>query len=292
MNGMYRVVSSIDLAYDAMMRFIMFLLAKLGKVYVRPQAEGFAPHEAMDIPDEEMFAPSAFRSVHEILNAETYAESDTGKQTIMYAGRSPVLLYKNPTVEFDGEIAKIPYGEMVMMLEARGRFFQAAWGAQKGWVLREDLVDRAAFVYPAFVMGEKNDAEHRNTTHTRGILNDVFGGARSELPLQAGEYILYRLWRKSIRINWPPARPRLPGVWHKILKGVPGVHVNIVPKTGSIMEYLINPEIGHLAYVEAVFPDNSITISEVNYPDSGIYSERTLLPEEWRELRPVFIQIR
>lgn len=54
---------------------------------------------------------------------------------------------------------------------------------------------------------------------------------------------------------------------------------------------MMSDEVGHVAYVEAVFPDDTITISEVNFPDSGIYNERSLLKEEWKSLKPVFIQI-
>jgi surface antigen len=72
---------------------------------------------------------------------------------------------------------------------------------------------------------------------------------------------------------------------------VPGVSIGVVPKVGSVIEYTFPDEIGHLAYVEAVFPDESIVLSEANYPDRGIYNERTLGKEEWTALNPVFIQV-
>ena len=147
-------------------------------------------------------------------------------------------------------------------------------------------------VYPEFRIGQENSVDHPNTAHVRAILGDTFSIGRSEFPLQAGEYALYRLWKKGIRIEWPTIRPRVPGLWHKILKGTPKIHVGVTPKAGSIMEYMLNNDVGHLAYVEAVFPDNTIAISEVNFPDSGIYNERELTKEEWKELRPVFISTR
>jgi hypothetical protein len=188
-------------------------------------------------------------------------------------------------------IATISYGEMFMVLEPRGRFFRVLWNGKEGWVLREDLVDRAVNVYPQFVKGEENPVDHSNTAHIRAILGDPFGLSRSEFALQAGEYVLYKLWRKGLRIEWPDIRPRVPGLWHKILKGSEKVHVGVTPRVGSVMEYMLNEDIGHLAYVEAVFPDDTITISEANFPDSGIYNERELKREEWRELKPVFIQV-
>ncbi|MCR4286353.1 MAG: hypothetical protein NUW00_05660, partial [Candidatus Kaiserbacteria bacterium] len=73
--------------------------------------------------------------------------------------------------------------------------------------------------------------------------------------------------------------------------GVPHVHVGVVPKMGSIMEYISDADTGHLAFVEAVFPDDTISVSEVNFPDSGIYNERELSKDEWKELKPVFIAV-
>jgi hypothetical protein len=211
--------------------------------------------------------------------------------TVMYAGAATVPLYPHPTVEFDTQITTIPYGETVLMCEPSGRFFKVIWNTYTGWVLREDLVDRAAYVYPQFVIGEANSVDDTNTARVRTIIKDTFGLNRSEFALQAGEYVLYTLWRKGISIAWPETRPRVPGLWHKILKGVAGVRIGVTPKTGSLMEYVFSGEVGHVAYVEAVFPDDTITISEVNYPDSGIYNERVLVKEEWKDLKPVFISV-
>jgi hypothetical protein len=176
-----------------------------------------------------------------------------------------------------------------MMFEARGRFYRVTWGEYEGWVLREDVVDRAIRVYPDFIIGQENSVDHPNTAHVRTILQDIFGLGRSEFALQSGEYVLYRLWKRGIRLEWPDVRPRVPGLWHKILKGRPGIHIGMTPRVGSIMECMIDNDMGHLAYVEAVFPDMTITISEVNYPDSGIYNERELQKDAWKEMKPVFI---
>jgi surface antigen len=57
------------------------------------------------------------------------------------------------------------------------------------------------------------------------------------------------------------------------------------------MEYMVTEDSGHLAYVESVFPDETLKLSEVGYPDSGIYNERVLTREEWKELKSIFIQV-
>lgn len=234
---------------------------------------------------------TTFKTVNEILHTDAFVQPIIQKNTVMYANTVRVPVYKNPTVEFDAQIGEIPYGEMVIVLEPKGRFYRIMWHTTEGWVFRDDIADRAMRVHPEFVVGEENLVDGLNTTHVRAILGDVFGLGRSEFPLQAGEYVLYRLWKKGISIHWPETRPRVPGLWYKILKGIPHVHVGVVPKMGSIMEYISDADTGHLAFVEAVFPDDTISVSEVNFPDSGIYNERELSQDEWKELKPVFIAV-
>lgn len=213
------------------------------------------------------------------------------KNTVMYANSVRVPVFKNPTIEFDGQIGEVPFGDMVIVLEPRGRFYRIMWNTIEGWVLKEDIADRALRVYPVFTIGEENGVDHPNTAHVRAILGDIFGLGRSEFALTAGEYVLYRLWRKGARIVWPEIRPRVPGLWHTILRGSRQVHIGVMPKVGAVMEYMLSPEMGHVAYVEAVFPDHTITISETNFPDAGIYNERVLTKEEWKELHPVFMTV-
>jgi len=279
--------NAVDTLYDMILTLTLhgFKIFSVGDEDVCPHVVG----DGVELQAET--GPKTFKTVHEVLKAKPYNDVAIKKNTIMYAGTVAVPVYQQPTIEFDAQIGTIPYGEMVIMLEARGRFSHVVWNMLEGWVLRDDLVDRSSRVYPEFIIGEENNVDDRNAIYIRAILGDVFGVGRSQFPLQAGEYVLYRLWKKGIRIEWPNIRPRIPGLWHKILKGVPHVHVGVTPKVGSIMEYVFESDIGHLAFVEAVFPDDTITISEVNYPDSGIYNERVLTKEEWKELRPVFIQV-
>lgn len=288
--GMQSFYSAVDTLYDAIISFCLHAASGIKQsVEVPAFIEELEVFEALSEPEVETEQVS-FKSIQDLLRVETLASTDV-KNMVMYAGNVSVPVYKNPTIEFDAQIGCIPYGEMVMMLEPKGRFFRISWNAVEGWVLRDELVDRAIRVYPDFVIGQENSVDHANTAHVRTIIGDVFGISRSEFPLQAGEYVLYRLWKKGIRIQWPETRPRVPGVWHKILKGVPNVSIGVTPKVGSIMEYMLDSEVGHLAYVEAIFPDDTLTISEVNYPDSGIYNERELSKEEWKALKPVFLRV-
>lgn len=288
--------STIDTVFEMIISVCVRSIEAIVRAYNPPVHTYMSETEESISPvDEERVeesTPQTFKPLHKILKTDVYTEVNTERRVVMYANTVAVPVYKNPTVAFDERIGTIPYGEMVMMLEPRGRFFHVMWNTLEGWVLREDLVDRAAHVYPEFIIGQAYEVDHPTTASVRTILEDVFGLARSEYALQAGEYVLYRLWRRGIRINWPAVRPRVPGLWHKILKGSSQVYISVTPRVGSIMEYVFEDTVGHVAYVEAVFPDNTITISEANYPDSGIYNERVLTKEEWRELRPVFITVR
>ena len=299
----------VDVSYDFVIDVSLRLLKKIG-VYNEENSFDYTSeisehqHISSDIPhttgmshEEEL--PQTFKSLQSVLKEkkviiekkETLVHEVVPHNTIMYAAGIAVPIYAGPTIEFDTQIGSIPYGEMIMVLEPKGRFLKIVSNGVEGWVVKEDIADRASRIYPEFVVGQENSVDHPNTAHVRAILGDPFGIGHSEFALQAGEYILYKLWRKGIRITWPETRPRVPGLWHNILRGSPRMQMSVTPKVGSVMEYMLNGEIGHLAYVEAVFPDNTIAISEVNYPDSGIYNERELSREAWRELKPVFIQV-
>ncbi len=287
------VLFAIDVVYDTIVAFSVRCIrayTDAGRTSMQIPEEAIHPHPPVQESVPTVEEEKTFRAIQDILHYEHVGNVIT-KNTVMYAGTVSVPIYKNPTIEFDSQIATIPFGELVMMYEPQGRFFRVSWNDIEGWVLRDDLVDRAVRVHPQFIVGQMNSVDHPNTAHVRTILNDIFGLNRSDFSLQAGEYVLYRLWKKNLRLTWPEVRPRVPGLWHTILRGVSDVHVGVIPKSGSIMEYMINSEIGHLAFVEAVFPDETISISEANYPDSGIYNERELDRGVWKELRPVFITV-
>jgi hypothetical protein len=301
---MNRVAVTIDVVYQEIITFTVRLVLWFLRTYTGNQSiSHYERFEAIpgDVPstnespdDKALETPQieeSFKSVGEILGAEAHTAPLVEKNTVMYANTVRVPVFKNPTVEWDGVIGEIPYGEMVIVLEPRGRFYRVMWQTTEGWVFRDDIADRAMRVHPAFVVGEENSVDAINTIHVRAILGDVFGMGRSEFPLQAGEYVLYKLWKKGLRILWPSIRPRTPGLWHKILRGVEKVHIGVTPKMGALMEYTTDVDMGHLAYVEAIFPDNTITVSEANFPDSGIYNERELREGEWKELKPVFITV-
>lgn len=278
---MNTVVTLVDTLYDAVIIFSL----RIVHAYVYADKEVFIKEVSKtEIP--------IFEAIAEV--DTTYSEIQKKpymRGMVMYVESRNVPLYMNPTIEFDSAIACIPFGSLVIAGKPKGRFYPVMWGEKSGWVLRNDLVDRAIHIYPVFTVGQENGVDTQNTIQVRALIGDPFSLSRSEFHLQAGEYVLYRLWRRGKKILWPKIYSRVPGNWHKILKGIQGVHIRMTPKVGSLMEYINEEEIGYIAYVDAVFPDETISISEVNNPDLGIYTERTLTKDAWKEFRPVFIEV-
>lgn len=198
-------------------------------------------------------------------------------------------VYHLPTLTLDGILFSVPYATKVDIFETQNRWFKIFYQGTSGWMLRDDLIDELK--EPIFKIGSFYLADTSETISVRNSLNDEFMGEVANLPLSAEEYVAYRFKHSGIEIPWGKERPRLAGTWQQLLKGRAGCHIGIVPKTDTVMEIISDSTMGHLAYVEAVFPDQSILISEVGFPEAGQYSERTLIKSEWIEWRPVFIEI-
>ena len=204
--------------------------------------------------------------------------------------KSDTPMYTRNTKEFDSVIKLLPYGASVDIVSEEGSWTKIKYQDLVGWVERDNITTRVAQTKPYFIIKEYCGPENENTKRLRFIIRDVFFGEEAGLPLHPEEYIYYKLFTRGIIIPPVDIRPRLAGQWHKIFKGTPGAHISIRPKTGSVLENSTNDDEGRLAYVEAVFPDESISLSEVGVPEIGYYNERMLSKEVWQELKPVFIQ--
>ncbi len=207
-----------------------------------------------------------------------------------YIGVPKVYVYQDPVISFDGALRCLAYGQSVRLVALRGRWAQVRLAGRLGWVLKDVLAEDKNTVYPRFVDGELYDAEHPETGKLRMLIDDMFGGGRGAFPLMPPEYIQYRLQEKHRVIDWGDTRQRIAGTWQHKLRGRTGVHIGIHPKTISIMEYTID-DMGHLAFVEAVFPDSSIHITQIGKKEDSQYSDQMLTQEQWKELRPVFIDV-
>ena len=108
--------------------------------------------------------------------------------------------------------------------------------------------------------------------------------------LQGVEYVTYRVMQAGRAVPWGESWGRIAGTWQRKLRGVRGVRIDVSPRTGSIMEYIID-DVGYIAYVERVSPDLKITITGVGLTHEGQYTEQVMDHTIWRELRPVFITV-
>ena len=213
------------------------------------------------------------------------------KHTVVYCARPQVLLRASRDGAIDTAIATVLYGDMIMVLEADDMYTYVAVGSKRGYMPTEALAQKAADVYPNFIIGAANGPHTTNTVRLRLLIRDEFGASLTQLSLQAHEYVYYKLLRRGTRIRWSDVRPRTPGAWASILGALTGVVMSDTPTVGSVMEYIETGGKAHLAYIEKVFPDQTIKISEADMPDRGIYNERTLTESTWHSLHPAFIVI-
>lgn len=207
-----------------------------------------------------------------------------------FVGIENVYLYTDPVISFDTACMTLPYGSKIRLLKFGGRWAQVRFAATEGWVLKDVLKDNATDVFPQFITGVYYDASNTETVKLRLCISDEFGCAASDVPLTSAEYVVYALQKHKRYISWSNERPRIAGTWQRKLRGRSGIHIGVSPKTETIMEYIID-DIGYVAYVEAVFPDGSIKLSSIGLYAEGQYDEEVMTKEQWRELRPVFIEV-
>lgn len=200
-------------------------------------------------------------------------------------------LYTAPQQEYDGIVELVPYGTAVSVVGYQGRYASVLRSLVTGWIVKDNLVSEKNTVWPQFVVRQEYLSPAADTIKLRALLLDNFGAGILNLPLQAGEYVSFRLLQDHRTILWPALRPRMPGTWQTMLRGVSGIHATITPKTDSIMEWRNEENEGRLAYIESVSPDNTISLSLVGLREAGLYETLTLSEEKWRELRPVFIEV-
>lgn len=206
-----------------------------------------------------------------------------------YVIEDMVFCMSKPKMSFDTQIGTLFYGDKVTVDRMKDSSAEVDNGLFRGWVESKDLSDDINDVLPKFRSSYVYDANNEQTLKLRRFLRDEFFGGKLELPLQTAEYIFYVLKRSGVEISWPSDRPRIPGTWQNILRGKRGVNMGIQPRTNSILEYSGNGTPGFLGYVEAVHPDESITLQTVGRVVEGEFRVEEFTRDEWKEWRPTFI---
>lgn len=138
-----------------------------------------------------------------------------------------------------------------------------------------------------FIKGVPNSATDEITIKLRQNIKYEFGHKSDGLVLQCVEYVQYKVKKiLGVDIKWPADRPRDGGKWAAIFEKNKLYKVLDDPKkycAASFANPLFNPPWGHVAFVEEVFNDGSIKISEVNWPSKGIYNERIIKRDVWQD---------
>jgi hypothetical protein len=222
---------------------------------------------------------------------ETTAEVVSSSLGTAYVVVDKARAFQNPLWAFDTVSSVFDYAHPVTVLGYEGRFARVLDEAGSLFILKDELTTNKKDIFPNLDLGGVYLAATNETKKLRKIIRDEFFTAESYLPLLGVEYVTYRLGVNSIHIAWPETRPRPAGSWWEILKGGLGITIRVTPKTGSIMEYKNEDGLGFVCYVEAVSPEDTVTISSVGRQVEGQYLVEKLSKEEWQALQPLWIQV-
>jgi hypothetical protein len=244
--------------------------------------------EAAHASNQHVIADPEVRSL-KIESEPVISELSFGSKAFIVVNKSS--LFHRPVWTFDGSFMSIPYSTEVRVLSYEGRFVRISYKSFYGFILKEDIEDNIEKIFPNFQISEIYSANHPDTKKVRKYFKDEFFAEVLFLPLQSVEFAYYRLLLDNRRIEWSEERPRLAGNWANILKGKMGVQIGIVPKTGSIMEYLKPDGSGFVGYVKSVLIDESIIVVGVGRVIDGEYSEEAISREKCLSLSPVFISV-
>jgi hypothetical protein len=239
-------------------------------------------------------APAAVAAVTLPLTTTPVTTESLNKPGMLYVVRDTkgTKLFKEPVQQFDSQLRTLPYGQIVALRRFEGQYAEVLAYGQVGFVHKDALTPQLESIWPTLVSGTVYLADSDVAKIYRQHINDEFLGGAIGLPLTAEEYVTVRLLRDRLAIAWPPARPRIAGSWHTLLRGVHGVRSMIAPQPDTIIEWFLEDEVGRLGYVEAVLPDETLKISAVGAMVPGEYTESIVPAALWREWRPVFINVR
>lgn len=134
--------------------------------------------------------------------------------------------------------------------------------------------------------GQPNLAREEVTEKIREFINREFGLNFDKDCLQCVEYVQFRILQKlGKKIDWPIKSGRDGGKWGEIFKEHPIYKVSEHPLINAAASFNASSLgiYGHIAFVENIFPDGDIEVSEVNLPRAGIYQVRRLPISMWRD---------
>lgn len=204
----------------------------------------------------------------------------------IYTKAKNLRFRSEPSTETGKIIRELGEGQELSFVD--GPWLKVRLGDEEGWVHGDYVQENSQDIASVFKKDIPNLAGDATTALVRRDIGDEYGCGKEGAALQCTEYVTYRILTKlGIKIKWPVKSGRNGGKWAEILKGKynvlqePKINCAMSFTTGISPDSKIN-EIGHVAFVEDVYPDGSIKISEANWPRNGIYNERVLSKEKWQ----------
>lgn len=201
--------------------------------------------------------------------------------------------FRKPSDAPDG-VESMTKGQEVLFID--GPWFRVTKDGKTGWVHADYLSEensaqtQATQQTPSFIKGQHNQFNSSTTIAIRKIIGDEFGGGVNKWDLQCTEYAMFCVKTKcNIDIQWPVKSGRDGGKWADIFEQNKKYTVLAEPKVNCVAcltevrrkDGTLTKE-GHIAFVEEVFPDGSIKISEANWPGNGIYNDRIISKTDWQ----------
>ncbi len=264
----------------------------LGGNEKRSERDVVRPTEMVDSgtvqkPVSPLTMPITNTSSQYVSEVGTYDKLASGQEVFVAYPDTPC--YLRPAIVRDTVLGKFPYATTVRVVARQAMWVRVANEELEGWTERTHLSTDKTDVVPSFVSDTTYDAGHPETLKLRTYISDEFGVVALHLPALNVEYVWFRMLQDRNVFSWPPLRPRTPGRWSEILRPEPSVHVSAVPMTSSIMEYTDPQKTAQLWYVEAVTPEESVTVSGFTGDDTGSFVMKTLTRDEWTSLQPRYI---
>lgn len=207
-----------------------------------------------------------------------------------------------PEIVKDNILDVLKYGQEISVVEKQDKWFKIRYNNNKeGWascmhliehkpVSRFQITKKEEFqdTFLKFKIGVTNLAVDDNTIKLRKLINYEFGLDFNRDELQCTEYVQYKFQQMGINIQWPVRTNRNGGNWANIFESYGLYKVLNKPKPGHAICFTTGfrtaqmNKYGHVAFVEQVFDDGSIRVSEANWPRPGKYNERMVSKIEWQ----------
>lgn len=231
---------------------------------------------------------------------ELDAAPEFSSKKLYVSAEDGLRLRSSPEIKPDNILVNLLYGQEVIVKQEKEKWFEVSVDDKTGWVFSYYLIEEVSVKqsaelqsketsqdnFPFFKSQVQNLTNDLNTIKVRKIIKDEFGGGARGDDLQCTEYVQYKIQQMGISIKWPQERPRHGGRWAGIFERSGQYKVLSEPKAGCAMSFtggLKNSNVGHVAFVEEVYQDNSIRISEANWPPPGTYFERILTKSQWQD---------